>query len=63
MTDVVSDPPSPTNLRSRRRNELLAFFALAFGVWPSVAIGVVGSYGFLVWFYQMIFGPPGPPMH
>ncbi|EPE95500.1 Protein napE [Rhizobium grahamii CCGE 502] len=40
---------------------MLAFVILAFGVWPVVAVGIVASYGFLVWFYQMIFGPPGPP--
>jgi len=45
----------------RRRNELLAFLALAFGIWPIVAVGVVGGYGFVVWMWQLAFGPPGPP--
>jgi nitrate reductase NapE len=44
-----------------RRRELLAFLALAFGIWPIVAVGVVGGYGFLVWMYQIVYGPPGPP--
>ncbi|MDQ2634737.1 MAG: periplasmic nitrate reductase, NapE protein [Pseudomonadota bacterium] len=44
-----------------RRTELLAFLVLAFGIWPIVAVGVVGGYGFLVWMYQIVFGPPGPP--
>jgi nitrate reductase NapE len=44
-----------------RRAELLAFLVLAFGIWPIVAVGVVGGYGFLVWMWQIIFGPPGPP--
>jgi len=48
------------HLGSRRR-ELLAFFILAFGIWPVVAVAVVGGYGFLVWMLQIIFGPPGPP--
>ena len=48
-------------LRTQRRKELLAFFVLAFGIWPLVAIGVVGGYGFLVWMWQIINGPPGPP--
>jgi len=47
--------------RLSRRGERLAFAILAFGVWPVVAVGTVAAYGFLVWFYQMIFGPPGPP--
>lgn len=44
-----------------RRKELLTFLILAFGIWPVVAVGVVGGYGFLVWMYQIVFGPPGPP--
>ena len=49
-------PPAKT-----RRGEMLAFLVLAFGIWPVVAIAVVGGYGFLVWMYQIVFGPPGPP--
>ena len=52
--------PGPPRVKARRR-ELLAFFALAFGIWPVVAVGVVGGYGFVVWMYQIVFGPPGPP--
>lgn len=44
-----------------RRAELVTFLVLAFGVWPFVAVGVVGGYGFLVWMFQMVFGPPGAP--
>ncbi|MFC5846020.1 MULTISPECIES: periplasmic nitrate reductase, NapE protein [Aminobacter] len=47
-------------MRRKRRNELFAFLVLAFGIWPVVAVGVVGGYGFLVWMFQIIFGPPGP---
>lgn len=43
--------------------ELLIFLSLAFGVWPILAIAFVGGYGFLVWIFQIIFGPPGPPGH
>ena len=54
-------PPHLTSSKSRRR-ELLTFFILAFGIWPIVAVGVVGGYGFLVWMWQIVFGPPGPPV-
>jgi nitrate reductase NapE len=47
--------------RAARRRELLTFFILAFGIWPIVAVGVVGGFGFLVWMYQIVYGPPGPP--
>ena len=53
---VTSEP-----LKATRRRELLAFLVLAFGIWPIVAVGVVGGYGFLVWMWQIVFGPPGPP--
>ena len=46
---------------STRRRELWTFLVLAFGIWPIVAVGVVGGYGFLVWMWQIVFGPPGPP--
>ncbi|SLN60537.1 Periplasmic nitrate reductase protein NapE [Roseovarius halotolerans] len=39
------------------------FLILAFGIWPVVAVGAVGGYGFLVWMYQLISGPPGPAGH
>jgi nitrate reductase NapE len=44
-----------------RRRELFAFIILAVVIWPIVAVGVVGGYGFVVWMSQLIFGPPGPP--
>lgn len=37
------------------------FLVLAFAIWPILAVAVVGGYGFAVWIYQMIMGPPGPP--
>ncbi len=48
---------------SPRRRELITFLVLAFGIWPVVAVGVVGGYGFLVWMFQILYGPPGPPGH
>jgi nitrate reductase NapE len=48
---------------SQRRAELLRFFVLAFGIWPMIAVGVVGGFGFAVWMWQIVFGPPGPPGH
>ena len=54
ITDSVGD------FRRKRRRELLTFVVLAFGIWPVVAVGAVGGYGFLVWMYQIVYGPPGP---
>lgn len=44
----------------QRRRELLMFLFLAVVIWPFVAVVVVGGYGFLVWMYFALTGPPGP---
>lgn len=59
MTDVNSHTEQ-MSFRRRRRRELLTFVVLAFGIWPVVAVGTVASYGFMVWAYQIVYGPPGP---
>jgi nitrate reductase NapE len=53
--------PAPEAGLVGRRAELFVFAIIAAFVWPVVAVGVVGGYGFLVWMSQMILGPPGPP--
>jgi nitrate reductase NapE len=60
MTPPHTDFSVPAATPSRRR-ELLTFFILAFAIWPVMAVAVVGGFGFLVWMYQIVFGPPGPP--
>ena len=44
-----------------RRAEFFVFAIIAAFIWPAVAVGVVGGYGFIVWMSQVILGPPGPP--
>lgn len=63
MTEFSTENLPAKAPKSRRRSEMLAFLVLAFGIWPVVAVGVVGGYGFMVWMYQIVFGPPGPPGH
>ena len=58
QTGTSEADPGPAALR---RKELITFVVLAFAIWPLVAVAVVGGYGLLVWIWQMIFGPPGPP--
>ena len=62
MSDTAGSPaPNQPAVQPSRRSELLAFLALAFGIWPLVAVAVVGGFGFAVWMWQIVFGPPGPP--
>jgi periplasmic nitrate reductase NapE len=45
--------PTPT-----RRDEAIIFVLLAVVLAPVVAVAVVGSYGFAIWMYQLLSGPP-----
>lgn len=45
----------------RRRDEFIVFLIIAAFIWPVVAVGIVGGFGFLVWMSQLVLGPPGPP--
>ncbi|NQU58375.1 MAG: periplasmic nitrate reductase, NapE protein [Rhodospirillales bacterium] len=42
-----------------RQQELKAFILLSVFLAPALVIGLVGSYGFAIWIYQLIAGPPG----
>src|SRR3954447_15776386 len=47
--------------QTRTRSELLVCAILAILIWPVVAVGVVGGWGFAVWMYQQVNGPPARP--
>jgi len=53
--------PAQAPTRNSRMSELLVFLTIIVFIWPVVAVGIVGGYGFSVWILQMLFGPPGPP--
>ena len=42
-----------------RRRELLTFLFLTVVLAPALTIAFVGGYGFAVWMYQLMAGPPG----
>jgi len=42
-----------------KAQELRAFVLLAVVMAPVLAVAVVSGYGFLVWMFQLIAGPPG----
>ena len=45
--------PPATKAEERR-----AFVLLAVVLFPVLSVAVVGGYGFLVWMYQIVTGPP-----
>ncbi|MFD2167483.1 periplasmic nitrate reductase, NapE protein [Thalassotalea euphylliae] len=42
-----------------KRRETKALIVILVFFFPIVTTALVGSYGFIVWFSQLIFGPPG----
>lgn len=54
--DAIGDSPSDV-----KKREWLLFLFLTFVLVPVLAVALVGGYGFLVWMFQLIAGPPGPP--
>lgn len=45
-----------------KRRELMLFLFITVVLFPLLSVLIVGGYGFAVWIYQMIAGPPGPPV-
>lgn len=44
--------------REDKRRELTAFLFLTLVLAPLLAVVIVAGYGFAVWMYQIIMGPP-----
>ncbi len=42
-----------------KSRELYAFLFLTIVLAPVASAALVGSYGFVIWMYQLIAGPPG----
>ena len=49
-----------SDLAATRRTERILFVVLAVVIWPFIAVGVVAGWGFVVWTYYVLTGPPGP---
>ena len=49
--------------RYSRREELFAFIVLAVLIWPIIAVGIVGGYGFTSGCLRSYSALPGPPRH
>ena len=48
----MTEPPST------RREELRSFLFFTDVMAPALAVLLVGGYGFAVWMYQLVAGPP-----
>lgn len=56
----MSDPDN-VSWPEGKRQEFKLFLFIVVLLFPILAVALVGSYGFGVWMYQMVVGPPGPP--
>ena len=50
--------PADAEPPSTRREEWRSFLFFTVVMAPALAVIVVGGYGFLVWMYQLLAGPP-----
>lgn len=53
--DTIAETPR------KRRMEIYAFLIVTALLMPGLAVATVGTWGLVVWIYQTISGPPGPP--
>jgi nitrate reductase NapE len=60
MGEKASETLARLSDTQARRRELVTFLLLAIVIWPFIAIGVVAGWGFIVWMYYVLTGPPGP---
>ena len=51
--------PAEDSAPSTRPEELRSFLFFTVVMAPLLAVMIVGGYGFLVWMYQLVAGPPG----
>lgn len=58
MTTLPASPAARALSVSTRRSETLMFLALTVLVWPVIAVGAVGAYGFTIWMSQLLFHTP-----
>ena len=63
---MANTSPSTANNRATvlpatRWEELCLFLLLTVVLAPVLAVLTVGGYGFLIWMYQLVAGPPGAP--
>lgn len=43
----------------QKKRDLLMFLFLTVVLAPALSVAIVGAYGFSIWMFQLIAGPPG----
>ena len=55
------EPKTQETVAERKRKEWRLFLFIIILLFPLLSVMLVGGYGFSIWMYQLIMGPPGPP--
>ncbi|MFV3308326.1 periplasmic nitrate reductase, NapE protein [Pseudomonas sp. NY15181] len=50
-----------TGADAEKGKETRLFLFLVICLFPLLSVAIVGGYGFIVWMFQLVAGPPGPP--
>lgn len=58
MKTLTADPPVADSSPSTRQEELRSFLFFTVVMAPALSVMLVGGYGFAVWMYQIVVGPP-----
>ena len=60
LASIMNEQPrSPDSTPSTKQEEWRSFLFFTVVMAPVLAVMIVGFYGFLVWIYQILAGPPG----
>ena len=52
----MNDPEVPSDATRSEERRMFAFLTVFLA--PMLAVALVGSYGLIIWLYQMFAGPP-----
>lgn len=58
MIPTWSGPAYNVGMQAEKQREFAVFFFLTFILAPILAVLIVAGYGFAVWMFQLIAGPP-----
>lgn len=56
----MQEPQLAPVAHEQRRKEWRMFVFIIVFLFPILSVAIVGGYGFIVWMYQLLAGPPGP---
>lgn len=54
-----SESPSATDEAATKPREWRMFLFIVVFLFPLLTVALVGAYGFSIWMYQLLAGPPG----